>query len=410
MKYRIWSNGDSNGNGNGHSSSHVEGDFEFPGVLLETDPDVGASDGNNGKYHRPAARYDSGDWNVGWTDGRLGHSSDPTEKLILADAVAKRQGELRKARIEQATAQAKVLAFQNHLESLNERLKDLRTYYGILSQRRSLHSSESSLPLGLMYFVFGIFLFLADVPLSLTLVAEGFRIPIKYKIPELGRTVYISEIFSDPLLVLKHLWEAVLLALGIALIGIIVKFFVDAVVLRDDDDPPLSKRATVGLSLAFILFFVCTLCLGQFRAAVRAAQPNAQPVTYENLAFILLTLTFPIAGGLCFSAGWRRLERAKTYYLTSRRLARLEKQQRQVFSDFSGASESVKVLEETLGAGGDGLAISQAELKKNVYLHGYFRGRNVPETRDAGETLYSLCEKTLNRVLARKVRRNLQDI
>lgn len=399
MKFPIWPGG----NGSG--------DAEIPGIVPENDPALAPSDGNNRKYNRPSARYDSEDWGLGWSDGRLGQPPDTEADLLVARAAVEREEELRKTRTQRAAAQAKALALKNRLDLLADEIEHLRPHHRRLSDRRQRHSSESSLPLASMYLAFGALLFLADVPLSLTLVADGFDIPTWYTIPGTDKTVYVSGIFSEPRLVLYYLWEAMLLALGIALIGIIVKFFVDAVILRDEEeDPPRNRWVVGGITAAFLLFVACTLSLGQFRAGIRAATATKPPVPYETLTFILLTLTFPIAGGFCFSAGWRRLERAKHYYLTSLRLRRLERRQQRAFADYGDASESVANFDQIIGVAGDGLAVSRANLKKNVYLHGYYRGLNVPETRDADESLYGFCEKTLSRMLARKVRRNLLDI
>lgn len=395
MKFPTWTNGN--------------GSFEAPRIVLEDDLNVGPSDGNNGKYRRPAARYDSREWDAGWTDGRAALRTDAHEQFLVSQAEYERHQEIRKARSERATARAAAQAFNNRLSLIEAELEPLRTYYKQLLERRHRYSSEASVPLGAMYLFFGTFLFLADVPLSV-LVAEGLRIPTRARIPGTTRTVLLSQIFTDTWLVLEYLWEGVLLALGIALLGIIVKFFVDAVIFRDEDEPPLTIKATAGISAAFALFLICTWFLGALRADVSAGQPGVRPVSSEGWAFLLLTLTLPIAGGFCFSAGMRKLERAKSYYFTSARIWRLERRQRRAFEKYSQLSEQVSLLDATLGAEGDGLAVSRASLKKNLYRYGYARGRSVPETRDANETLYAFCKKTLDRMVASKAVRRLQDI
>ena len=258
MKFPIWPGG----NGNGGA--------EIPGYMLENYPGLGPSDGNNGKYNRPSALYDSDEWSLGWSDGRLGESPNTEADLLASKAAFEREEELRKTRTQRATTQGRALALKNRLDLLANKIDHLRPHYRHLSDRRQRHSSESSLPLAVIYIAFGTLLFLADVPLSLTLVADGFHIPTWYTIPGTDKTVFVSNIFSEPLLVLYYLWEAVLLALGIALIGIIVKFFVDAVILRDEEeDPPRNRWVVGGITAAFLLFVVCTLCLGYFRAEIK---------------------------------------------------------------------------------------------------------------------------------------------
>jgi len=386
------------------------GGARLPHILLEDNPEVGPSDGSNRKYHRPPAHYDDPAWHLGWTDGRLGQPQDPDAEVLRAQAAVDRQEEIRKVRSQLATAQAHLEPLKTRLKEARDKLNYAQSYYLGLWERRNKNVSWSSLPLALTYLVFGLLLFLADVPLSMTLVADGFKIPTSKLLPD-GRRVDVDMIFSDTWLVLNTLWQPLSLALGIALMGIVVKFVVDTLVFHDDDDdPPLTKKRVIGVTVPFLLFFAATLSLGLFRTEImKNVHKHTQIGEWTfMLTFIFLTLVFPIAGGLCFSAGWRRLERAKHYYSTLLRLRWLERQYRKVDAARSQWAERVNELEQLLEPDGVLLADSVAELRRSLYLHGYQRGQSVPETLDAGETLYGLCDRTLKRVLAKKVRHKLQ--
>jgi hypothetical protein len=389
------------------SKNGTNGHFKFPDILLEADLNTGPSDGNNKKYQRPAAQYDDPVWHLGWTDGRLGQPVEPHEEVLLSEAKVHWHEEIREARKQIAGARARINALKKRLEPVEKKLGYLHTYYSDLLIKRNRDSTGHSLPLGLIYSFFGLILFLADVPLSIKLVADGFGIPIERKIPELGdKLTGVGQVFQHPLLVLQYLWEPLFLALGIAFMGILVKFFVDAVILREDDEKEVAKRKTWGMWMFFALFVAATICLGLFRAKVQT-RLNKTSLDYETATFIFLTLTFPIAGGLCFSAGWRRIERAKHYYLTLFRLWRLERKHNREFAEYSDALGAMNSLEYTLDSGSDQAAVSMAELRRNLYRHGYYRGRDVPETLDAADTLYVRCERALDRMLSRKIRKKL---
>lgn len=401
-------NGTNGANGK-NGTNGTNGYHRSPEIVLELTPDVGPSDGNNGKYHRPPAQYDDPAWHLGWTDGRVGQPVETHEEVLLAQAKVDWQSELRKTRGELAGARARTEALAKKLEVSKEMLGLVRDSYLALFKKRNENSSGSSLLLATLYLGFGLVLFLADVPLSLSMVARGFKIPIAKNDIFTNQRVEVGMILADPWMVMRNLWDAVFLALGIAFMGIIVKFFVDEFILREADDPPWRWGKRVGILAAFGLFVASTVYLGLYRSEIfKQISSNHQSAPSETVTFILLTLTFPIAGGLCFSAGWRRLERAKHYLLTLLRLELLQWRHSSLTAKHSQSLEQVRSLEYALEHEGDALAVSRADLRRNIYRHGYNRGRNVPETLDAAETLYDRCERTLTRVLARKVQEKLR--
>ncbi len=390
----------------------TNGSSKLPGVLLEENPEIGPSDGNNKKYHRPPAHYDDSAWHLGWTDGRLGQPEEINSEVLLAQARVDRQEEIRKVRDEIAAARAGVEALKSRIDLAKAKLDYIQSHYEDLFKQRNDNSSGYSLVLAVVYVVTGVALFLADMPLSLQLVADGFKIPKWVRLSN-GTRLEVSAFFRDPWGVFSNLAEPLFLALGIALMGIIVKFFVDAVVLRDDEDPAPPRRTIVGVSAAFVLFVCSTVVLGffraeAFRASAVAGGPNASTLSYETATFIMLTLVFPIAGGLCFSAGWKRFERAKHYYFTLMRLRRIETLYGNLVAECSSQAALLAARQQMLESDGGELASSMADLRRNLYRHGYYRGRGVPETLDADTTLHGFCQRTLKRVLARKIRHKLQ--
>jgi CRISPR/Cas system CSM-associated protein Csm2 small subunit len=120
----------------------------------------------------------------------------------------------------------------------------------------------------------------------------------------------------------------------------------------------------------------------------------------------MLTLLFPVAGGICFSVGWRKLIRYLRFRSVDGALKAAESEFKseelsceQVRAALAGL-EARRAREIAEYASGD----AYADMLVGLYLHGYERGRNVPETVDAGASLYERCEKALNKLLAGKLR------
>jgi flagellin-specific chaperone FliS len=92
------------------------------------------------------------------------------------------------------------------------------------------------------------------------------------------------------------------------------------------------------------------------------------------------------------------------------RLWLLEKKHSRSVSKLNKATELLKYLELKLEREGEGqdLATSLAELRRNLYRHGYYRGKKVPETLDADDKLYVRCERAYNRILGSRLRKKFQ--
>jgi hypothetical protein len=449
-----------NGKANGHTANgHSEEEAAYRSLIIEIEnaPGIGRSDGSTTSepYARPPASYKEYLWQLGWTDGRLGQPSEVNESVLDSQAKLDWLEEIALTERQIARAEANTTYLKGCYSRLQERLDQLQVLYNQLWTDIHQRARDHSFLLATIYLSVAALLMFADIPLSLTLVARGFDMKTEIEDPNTREIVSVKDLFTSPYLTVTHLWEPLLMAIGIALSGVFVKYFMDEILFREDsqeDDRKFYKRRgfwrTIVLSALFIGFIWTIIVLGYFRADIQRQEKLSALRTqitidgtnrnltqadidqsFENAkkdllekdkwaewAFISLTLLFPIVGGVCFSAGWRRLEKTSPYlgpklkyYNTKYALWRMERRHDKVYQQFTSAEEEVKALraklerERTIYRKEDLLA----ELKKNVYRHGYERGQAVPETIDAGLSLYERCQKALHKMVAKDVRASI---
>jgi hypothetical protein len=396
----------------------------LPPIQFEDMAGLDMSDSSNRQYHKPPSEYKHEIWHLGWTDGR--HGQPPADNVALITAQAKLAWQERAAaadaRIEETRAELQSL--KSSLERLGKRLKPISDQHLDFLRERSENPQSYSLTLWLIYSLVALVLIAADLPLSLKLVAMGYGI--------------------EP-----DSWQAVLLALGVALSGILIKYLLDSFVYGEEQE---KKKwfVTAPLLLILLLFLGTTFVLGSYRANVeQQAQAdelrkqweasvedyNALPdksseaakaaravmddlkskltlaeseglVSWRTFSFIALTLLFPIAGGICFSVGWRKLIRFVRFRSVSKALGRAESEYKDEELRYERARGTLSSLEAKRRRDNDAYQSgdSYADMLVQLYMHGYERGRNVPETADAGASLYDRCERAVNRLLAGKLR------
>jgi hypothetical protein len=444
---------------NGHQIDLGElGDGDFPAsplgethasldelsIEFERSNEEGASDGSNGKYKREPVRYDYQLWNLGWTDGRLGQPIE-TNEAVLRSRV--RLAWLRRARVAEsriANNKASANQLREALDKIQAKLELARRHFDELSQRRLNKYYESSYALAFVYLLVACVLFLSDVPLSLRLVAKGFDLKTQVLDPATN-TVLISvdDLVKRPWQVFSNLWEPIVLALGIALAGVFIKFFLDELIFREDQEQKQPRKVKIVLWAILSIFLITLGLLGLFRAKVQSdlqestfqlqkaalenrlrtqglpqgqitdiAQSLRPPSQETGLAvgtFIALTVTLPLIGGVCFSAGWRRFKNARHFDEVKRDIRQLERKQDETLGTLNGAEGQVRTLEQWLTQLEQErkLGDPETEFYVNMYRHGYYRGINVPETIEAGEDLYTRSKRAVEKILAKKFQKRI---
>lgn len=423
--------------GNGHEGN---GYGALPPIQFEELVGRDTSDSSNRRYHKPPSEYDHEIWHLGWTDGRHGQPQGDNVAIIGARARLAWQERAAAADAEIGQKRALVRNHEGVLFRLRKRLDLIADDHLSLLKERSDNPQSYSLSLWLIYSLAALVLIAADLPLSLKLVAMGYGVTTETQ-SEINR-LSVDDLLKNPY-VLVEFWEAMLLALGIALSGVLIKYLLDSFVYREEQKTA-TRVFTYTLTGILVLFLGTTVYLGIFRASVqrqkhvaelteqqdglrRLRGANADPEIDKEIArieaekqaelsesngsvrtvsFIALTLLFPISGGICFSVGWRKLIRCLRFRSVEKALKRAESDYRgeELLSEQARGAlaslEAKRARENAAYASGD----AYADMLVGIYLHGYERGRNVPETVDAGASLYERCEKAVNKLLAGKLR------
>lgn len=188
------------------------------------------------------------------------------------------------------------------------------TYAQEIKKKRYKNYKEFSTVLGFIYLIAAVLLIFADVPLAIKLTREGF--------------------------LLTQSWEVLAMSIGIALCTIYTKIYYDEYIgssieqsitrLKglshidyDNEDEVKVVKAAYKKRFwvkTFILFFsfATILILGFFRFQIfifllskggvseSVIQVVSSPLT--QWAFILITLLFPLIGGVCASLGFERVQ------------------------------------------------------------------------------------------------------
>lgn len=395
------------------------------------------SDSSNRLYRKPPSEYEDQIWHLGWTDGRHGQPAADNVAIIRARAKLLWQERTDAADAEIAATRAQVRSLEGPLSRRREELNLVTDDHLKLLRDRSENPQSYSLSLSLIYSLAALLLLAADLPLSLKLVAMGYGVTTE------GNSGSVDSLLRKPWYVLSEFWEAMLLAVGVALAGVLIKYLLDSLVYREEQERP-SRAFIPVLACIFALFIITTIFLGVFRADQQKkthiadlkaqlkelkqmgdARPDPDiieqiknteqeiedeesesPLSVRRVSFILLTLLFPIAGGICFSVGWRKLVRRWRVWIVERALRKAERLYESAATRYEqarGALESQEAKRRRDNERHDG-GDSYAEMLVSLYRHGYARGRNVPETVDAGASLYNRCEKAVTKLLAGKLR------
>jgi hypothetical protein len=405
---------------------------KFHDIHLEDYAKEDLSDGSNGKYRRQPAGYENPIWQLGWTDGRYGQPNEDNEDIIRYRAKLSWLKKIEQKEKEITEKRITVQDLRGSLNRLQERFSKIQEHYYQLWEERADNYKEYSYFLSFTYLFVALCIFISDVPLSLKLVAHGFALRTEILDKSQKPILRIDDLFTNPINVATQLWEPLLLAFGIALAGVFIKFFLDEVIFnyKTKESKPLKVR--VALSIILGLFVVTIILLGFFRAdtqkRILESEFNKRQQTIQQLlgtqatatqplgespwvlpTFIGLTLMLPLIGGVCFSAGWSRLKKARQFSNAKRDLLEVEERHNSVLQRFNEAQENLNTEEELL----DREKLERnwedplAELAINLYRHGYSRGKNVPETLNPVDGLYVRCEQTLTKLMAKKIRSKL---
>lgn len=285
------------------------------------------------------------------------------------------------------------------------------------------HPKKFSLVLGLLYLPISIFLILADIPLALKLTQEGFNL-------DLSEDAKIKDLMTNFYGVIAQNWEVFILSLGIALCTIYIKILYDEylasplskTILKyrripnipsseiEEHKEKLNKELRIRkiVSVVVLAFLLLTIIfLGFFRYVNDPALQDSGggKAIITLITFILITLIFPVIGGISFAIGLENLQNFfRAFYHRYFRKKEVERR-------FLDAKKSSRSIKEKLKRVDEYLSWCEGEKFEQEfeafciasYNRGYEKGSLIPDRNNNGRDLFERVEKLRNKAVSRRV-------
>lgn len=398
-------------------------------------------------------------WYFGRKDGSIGQKQLPrnffkTHAGQIRDEVA---GHLESQRVKN-TVEHKI---KKKVFKAKKKIKDeAERYRNEIYTRKELYPRNYSKWLAYFYIIIALLLIVADVPLALKLTQYGFNLYTDFGDHSVDHFFTLQEgcesngenLFGHIWLVFANNWEVFILAFGIALCTVYFKIFYDDFIGYPVDKAArqfkiilnrfegFSKEdmnairwkyyARLAVKVGILLLTLGTIVyLGMFRAENSAAMdstttviseserifleqlggtaPEPQtvkdPLLLERLSktcFILITILFPVVGGICLSLGIgnfqnrREMEESGSYY-EARHNEYLE-----ALGEYTEVAKNKEICEKSLEqVTKDGFSEEYTDFFYFCYQHGYERGVVEP---DKSLDIYERAQKLRDRLVSTK--------
>jgi hypothetical protein len=329
-------------------------------------------------------------------------------------------------------------------EKAEEILKQAEDYRHDINTREQLYPKQFSKSVARLYIVIGILLVLADIPLALMVTEKIFdfeRADIFHRIKDLMVIPLGDKCNNLSVHFFKTIasnWQLVIMTMGVALSAIYFKVFyddflaypVDKAIRQDKlltarNRPPSNsedidafektrkdelekmaqKRLYIQWAKAVILFF--TLATIVVLGIVRAT--TEEEINFgSSLMYILLTILFPLIGGILFSLGMGNFHNRQEKKHAENYFAEKRKEHMDAVEYFSTCEQSVSTYKAFIGkCENNSVADNFEKLFLHCYLHGYQRGVVNP---DKDLDMYDRAQKFRDRLFATKSNEALQRI
>lgn len=288
------------------------------------------------------------------------------------------------------------------------------------------YPKQHSWMLFFFYLIIALFLILADVPLALELTKWGFQFE---SLSDSDNTEIIY-LFQNPIQVFIANWEVFLLSFGIALCAIYVKIIYDelvgsplqSIILKfknipgiDYDNPDeidklkkedkFRKRIKIAI---FIITVITIIILGFFRFSAIKLNPASADIPQgftSKLTFILITLLFPLIGGVCFSISLSNLQNILRLNGEKRKSNRLHKIYLKALRNFSNKQEQHQDICGFIEDWNSSTSVDSGYIRylNACYVHGYNHGQmNVSESHK-DDDLYDRTQRLRDSIVSRNI-------
>jgi hypothetical protein len=362
----------------------------------------GWSDGSNGN-HRAPLNYAEAPWRVGWTDGRVGQPREEHRDLLRIQADYERSQLVLHRTREAEAARAQLAVAQIQEERLRASAEQAGRAFLPVRDDRSSHRGEYSRSIGWLYVVTATVLFLADLPLSF-LAADALGISTSIKMG--ARLVGVDDLRS-----LRQnwpaLWEPLILALGIAALGLFFKVVADFFLSSEAKESKIARMARLLLLVLMVAGMIGTYVkLGALRSedkliAAKLKEHKAPALNrlgdLSRDSFIFLAVVLPVIGAFLFAAGTKKVHNSDSFEELKSTVLGTQKELDTALDATSRARGDVAAADAALL-----FARSEPLISDSLYVmyeHGYNRGYAAPESLFQGASVYERCLANVERWL-----------
>lgn len=342
------------------------------------------------------------------------------------------------------------------------RIKDeAERYRNEIFTRKELYPRSYSRWLAYFYVVLALLLIIADVPLALKLTQYGFNLHTDFGAHSIDNFFIIQpecsqeeNILGHTWLVFANNWEVFVLAFGIALCTIYIKIFYDDFVgypvdkavrqfeilnrfgkFTENDKKAIrwKFRARIFLKVVILLLTLGTIIyLGLFRAETSAIMDKALvassvsevevPIELEGtfnetppsaevqsgntlghltkVSFILITILFPVVGGICLSLGIGNFQNRREIEESSQYFEERNKEYLKALGEFTEVAQNKEICENNLKrVTKDDFVVEFTNFFYYCYQHGYERGVVEP---DKSLDIYDRVQRLRDRLISTK--------
>lgn len=325
----------------------------------------------------------------------------------------------------------KLAALKAELEAVNRERDNMETlfqreqaYYNYVTFQYRFFPRSYSFILFILYLVIAIALILADIPLSVTLIKEGFDLQ--------GGTGELDfpYLFKEGMFwkIIAANWEIVGTAVGIALCTIYFKIYYDEFVgtpyanrvmtynrfLSENGFVNVTNagqhiknehRIKAGIKTILVLFTLLgVLSLALFRLHTVAGENHLFDNIYCRLAFIAIALLFPVIGGICLSYALNNIQNLTRMWMAKRKC---EKSRREWLRATKASTIVEKNHNDLLAAteyAGDEHNLDEYKLQLiDIFHRGYAIGAMQPDKYIRGEDFFNKVLEWRNIAISRNI-------
>lgn len=278
------------------------------------------------------------------------------------------------------------------------------------------------------YLIVALALIAADLPLALKLIQKGFDIP----------GTGFEELFMEGKFwdTMASNWETAVTALGIALCTVYIKIFYDEYVGTpyasrlmsfkkfleengfEQHDEKAAKKISIeaniklGIKTALVIVtIVCIVVLALFRNETNAEEVE-KPKYYAQIAFLAITILFPVIGGVCLSYALNNLQNRMRLIRAKRACSKRLKILREEVKKYTQAKNNYEDMFAAAARLGDENKMVE-EYKDYLvafYKRGYALGAMLPEKHVNGEDFYTKVLEWRNVAISRTINHSINKL